>query len=520
MTLEYLLYSRSVFNALTAPFALRTFNTLTSILIVMWALSPLGGQASLRIISPGVLSTTVPRNFTYVAYVSPFTNGGPGSASSSILPPINGAFTGSLFSSAATKASHQDLYGNIKIPLYEELTSSDLANSSAWRPVLSGEETTWSSLTGLPVYGLEKSTISRFNFNTAYMKTLCEVSGQDIFYDGSSPLFTRQNFTTLAPDANSGANLAVAVKVASPFDLFRFTFYSLADTFTSGPAPALLTNATCNVTMRYVEAQVECDGMDCRTLAARPSSNPAIHRAVPLAPLDVASVLSGGIAQDTGHYQSFFSSFVTATDASLACDTALCTTSGIEGYIADPDNPFTLTETPRLPDVGDALFSQRLTQLMNTYWIDSVAPFAITGNFSLNPVDNQYGTLNEYNTDSTIGTAETRMDVIKCNYAWLATLVISSITLFACGVASAVLSMRRSGPDILDRFSTSLRDNPHVHDSQASSMEDSSIKAVRLQNLVVRLGDVQPHEDVGYVAIAPAESSARLRQLSASRTYF
>ncbi|KAI3337528.1 hypothetical protein HD806DRAFT_529092 [Xylariaceae sp. AK1471] len=32
MTLEYLLYSRSVFNTLTAPFALRTFNTLTLIL--------------------------------------------------------------------------------------------------------------------------------------------------------------------------------------------------------------------------------------------------------------------------------------------------------------------------------------------------------------------------------------------------------------------------------------------------------------------------------------------------------
>ncbi|KAK5630115.1 hypothetical protein RRF57_005830 [Xylaria bambusicola] len=518
MTLEYLLYSRSVFNALTAPFALRTFNTMTLILIVMWALSPLGGQASLRIVSPGVRSTTVAQNFTYVAYVSPFTNGGPGSTTSNFLPPINAAFMGALFSSAATKASYQDLHGNIKIPIYEELTSSDPADSPTWKPVLSGEETTWSSLTGLPVYGLEESTISRFNLNTAYMKTQCEVSGQDIPYDGSSTPFTRQNFTTLAPNANSGANLAVATKATSLFDLFQFTFYSLADTFTSGPG--LLTNATCNVTMRYVEVQVECDGMDCRTLAARPSSNPAIHRAVPLAPLEVASVLNGGLAQDVEHHQHFFSSFVTATDPSLACDTSICTTSGIEGYIADPNNPFTLTETPRLPDVGDALFSQRLGQLMNTYWLDSIAPFAITGNFSLHPNDNQYGTYNEYNTDSTIGTAETRVNVIKCNYAWLAILVISSITLFSFGVASTILSIRRLGPDILDRFSTCLRENPHVHDSQAFSMEDSSTKAVRLRNVIVRLGDVQPNEDVGYVAIAPAESNTRLRQLNATRTYF
>ncbi|KAI1114064.1 hypothetical protein F5Y14DRAFT_195618 [Nemania sp. NC0429] len=518
MTLEYLLHCRSVFNALTAPFTLRAFNSLTLILIVMWALSPLGGQASLRIVTPGVLSTTVSRNFTYVAFVSPFSNGGPGSTTSNFLAPINAAFMGSLYSSATTKASYQDLHGNIKIPIYEALTASDLANSSDWRPVLSGEETTWSSLTGLPVYGLEQSIISRFNFNTAYMTTQCEVSGEDIHYDGSSTPFTRRNFTTLAPNANSGANFAVALSNTDPQHAFQFTFYSLADTFSSGPG--LLTTAACNVTMRYVEVQVECDGMDCRSLAVRPSSNPAIHRAVPLTPLDVASVLNSGLGQDAAHHQYFFSSFVTATDASLACDTSLCTTSGIEGYLGDPDNPFPLAEPPRLPNVGNALFSQRLTQLMNTYWLDSVAPLAITGNFTLHPPDNVYGTLNSYNTDSTIGTAETRVNVIQCNYGWLAILVISSIIIFSCGVASAVLSIKRLGPDVLDWFSTLLRDNPHVYDSQASSMEDTSAKAVRLQNLVVRLGDIQPHEDVGYIAIAPAESNTRLRQLSASRTYF
>lgn len=521
MTLEYLLYCRSVFNAVTAPFTLRTFNALTVILVVMWSLSPLGGQASLRVITAGVLSTTVPRNFTYVAFVSPFTNGGPGSTTSSFLAPVNAAFMGSLFSSAATKASYQDLHGNIKIPIYEALTLSDPANSSNWRPVLSGlsgEETTWSSLTGLPVYGLEKSTISRFNFNTAYMKTQCEVSGQDIHYDTSSTPFTRYNFTTLAPKANSDANFAVDPKPAGPLDLFGFIFYSLADTFTEGPG--LLTTATCNVTMRYVDVRVECDGMNCRSLAVQPSANPAIHRAVPFAPLEIASVLSGGLGQDVEHYQHFFSSFVTATDASLACDTSVCTTSGIEGYLADPNNPFTFTESPRLPDVGIALFSQRMSQLMNTYWLDSVAPFAITGNFTLHPSDNQYGILNTYNTDSTIGTAETRVNVIKCNYAWLAILVISSITIFSCGVASAILSIKRMGPDVLDRFSTILRENPHVHDCQASSMEDSSAKAVRLRKLIVRLGDVQPNEDVGYIAIAPAESNTRLRQLSTARTYF
>ncbi|KAI8946670.1 hypothetical protein F4801DRAFT_596325 [Xylaria longipes] len=484
MTLEYLLHCRLVFNAVTAPFTLWTFNTLTPILIVMWALSPLGGQASLRIITTGVLSTTVPRNFTYVSFVSPFTNSGSGSASSSLLPPINSAFMGSLFSSAASKTSYQDLHGNIKIPIYEALTPSDPANSSAWRPAQSGEETSWSSLTGLPVHGLGTSTVSRFNINTAYMKT-------------------------------HGANLAVAFNI-SVLSLFEFKFYSLADTFST--AERLLTTATCNVTMSYVEVRVECDGMNCRSLAVRPSPDPAMHHNNNITSPEIASVLNGLGASDTS-YIYFFSNFVTATDPSIACDTATCTTSGIEGYLADPDNPFSFSEPPRLPDVGDALFSQRMTQLMNTYWLDSVAPFAIIGNFTLHTGYDIYKR-NSYNTDSTIGTAETQVNVIKCNYAWLAILVVSSITIFSCGVASAILSIKRLGPDVLDRFSTILRDNPRVYDSGASSMEDSSIKANRLRNVIVRLGDVQPHEDVGYVAIAPAEGNTRLRQLSATRTYF
>ncbi|KAI0199497.1 hypothetical protein F4808DRAFT_213228 [Astrocystis sublimbata] len=242
MTLEYLLHCRTVFTTLLAPFALRTFNIFTPILVVMWALSPLGGQASLRVISTGVLSTTAPQNFTYLAFVSPFTNGGAGSSSSELLPPTNFAIA----------------------------------------------------------------------FNTTLSSS-------------------------------------------------EFTFFSLADTF--GTVERLLTTAFCNVSMSYVEVQVECHGMSCHSLKARRSPNPATHRDPDPIGVEPTSVFNG-LGQDSSTsilHLNFFPDFVNATNPSIACDTATCTTSGIEGYLADPSKPFSFSQSPRLPDVGNDLFSQRMT---------------------------------------------------------------------------------------------------------------------------------------------------------------
>jgi hypothetical protein len=111
LTLEHLLYSRTVFGTFIAPLALRSFHVITPFLLVLWTLSPLGGQASLRIISTEPKYTTIPNNFTYLAYASSFTNQGQSSASANLLIPINAGFTAALASSSDAKAAHQDPYG-------------------------------------------------------------------------------------------------------------------------------------------------------------------------------------------------------------------------------------------------------------------------------------------------------------------------------------------------------------------------------------------------------------------------
>lgn len=173
----------------------------------------------------------------------------------------------------------------------------------------------------------------------------------------------------------------------------------------------------------------------------------------------------------------------------------------VEGYLLDPDNPtsFGIT-TPPIYEQGDNLISQRLTQLINTYWINSIAPYSIPGNFTLPSPDSSssFG----YNTDTALGSVQIQTEVITCHYTWLTVLLVSSRILLLCGIAGTILDMLCRGPDILNHFTALRRDNPYVQDLQHSSMENAGDQLQRLRNARVRLGDVHPEmDDAGYVAI-------------------
>lgn len=100
--------------------------------------------------------------------------------------------------------------------------------------------------------------------------------------------------------------------------------------------------------------------------------------------------------------------------------------------------------------------------------------------------------LQAFNTDTSICSIETEVDAIMCDYACFAILL-----LLLNAVAAAVLTNLRKGPDVLDRFSSLLRDDQYLHDSQHSSMEDAFEQSRRLGDVRVRLGDVRPEKGLG-----------------------
>jgi hypothetical protein len=193
--------------------------------------------------------------------------------------------------------------------------------------------------------------------------------------------------------------------------------------------------------------------------------------------------------------------------------------SGVEGYLVDPSNPFNVVGTPLIWQQGDELVSQRMTQMINTYWLNSVAPYSHTGNFT-GPVVGSQSPAYRYNTDSVIGAIETTQVVIKVNLEWMIILLVTAAVMLFCGIYTVIMSMRRRGPDILDNFSALLRDNPYVRDSGCSSMDDAVDQAKRLRNTVVRLGDVRPDDEIGHVAIAATGSGGLIvAPLSAKKSY-
>ncbi|KIW65435.1 hypothetical protein PV04_07696 [Phialophora macrospora] len=512
LSLEYLLQSRTVASTFMAPLILRTVNVLTPLLFVLWSLSPLGGQAGLRAISTKDSFTNTTSNFTYLAFVSPFTNEGVNSASAEPLIPINAIFTSTLISSAKAKSLPQDQYGNVKIPLYESLPSLSSGSSSDWRSVPDDGDYQWSSLTGLPVHGLPSSGVSSFNMETGYMVTTCNVSGHEWSDDFRQSLMNQSLW--------SGANYAFTIGTGSPFTQYNFSFLSLdIDSGATSATDKILTIANCTVTMRYVEVQIKCDGQNCESIAVRPSMNPANHT-------DGAGVTSldesrftpiNGLGQPDAMYLSFLADFTNATNPAVGCDTSFCPSSVIEAYLADPTNMVFQAGTTKLWKLGDERISQRFTQLFNTYWIDSVAPTPVSGNFTLPSIDPE--TRPQYNTDSTLGTITTGQRVIECNYTWLAILLLCSLVLFFIGLATVVLTAMRRGPDVLDRFSPLLRYSRFANIPHKSSMEDALDQSRRLRNVMVRLGDVRPEDEVGYIAIGVLDGTCPVQKLSTRRIY-
>ncbi len=137
-------------------------------LLVLWCLSPLGGQASLRLLQRSVLtnSTIVPLHYMSTgpaATIQASTEEGNSS----------GYMVAALMTTRDIMSRHEDSFGKLKIPRFEALAST--ANYGGWREVPSAlEPEDFSALIGLPIVGLPEARESHFNIESSYVSTDCQ----------------------------------------------------------------------------------------------------------------------------------------------------------------------------------------------------------------------------------------------------------------------------------------------------------------------------------------------------------
>ncbi|CAH0016895.1 unnamed protein product, partial [Clonostachys rhizophaga] len=151
-TLERLIGSQTLFSAIERQVLLRGQYVLGISIITIWALSPLGGQSALRLltVSPEVSSTNTTIRYLPIAL-----------SMDTIMSPAFGSRSaerswpqwGSVFMTAATTSyqyqnSSQDLFGNVRIPSLDSLPSIAIDSMTS---VNYSESIPYSSLLGIPV---------------------------------------------------------------------------------------------------------------------------------------------------------------------------------------------------------------------------------------------------------------------------------------------------------------------------------------------------------------------------------
>ena len=156
--LEQLMGSGTVFGSLSTQIALRGYNLLGVTLVAVWLLSPLGGQASLRLIE---ITSAVYHEKTRISYMDTERRSQMGAnASTADLDAINSLYMTSLTDPRKNNVTN-DLWTNVRIPIIESLGSYD-AVEDGWISVPSGRlplsskegslpDVLYSSVLGIPV---------------------------------------------------------------------------------------------------------------------------------------------------------------------------------------------------------------------------------------------------------------------------------------------------------------------------------------------------------------------------------
>ncbi|KAF0329608.1 hypothetical protein GQ607_003176 [Colletotrichum asianum] len=504
LSLEYLLSCRTVSSAITTPLSLRRANILAPFLIALWTLSPLGGQAAIRIMDVVPTQTSCPIECLEFLSIFPHS-GGRSSAGKSLIPSIQVAFLSALASPEMVKAGPRDAFGNFKIPMLEHYPQMKSPNTSDWYDVNStGTGTTWSAIMGIPVAtqgGFSQAHNYSFVLKTAYMNADCSIQrGKSMtvanwieFMNKTKEEggYTTEKVLVIKPAEHH------AIYSKKPMELLLTTYYGREE---------LTTNTTCALRTTHAEVEVACQGSVCGARRIRRIEKPDNMTVTTV--LDGLSLEGSEKFSPAGVLHAFMETFVRVALTMWDTETiGGAFPSPLETYFTHPNVPFSAPGVGAwdgidISHVGDAVFSLRFSQLLNTFWLSSVASLNISGNFNfqthrmLRDVENTI-------IQSIMGTKTPDHLVLRVSNLWISVLFLTSTVMLASGIAASVFGCLRRGPDVFDRATFFLRDNPHVNLAQQNSLEDGISQVKRTKSLRVCIGDIRPSAAYQSIKLKP-----------------
>ena len=509
--LDTLAGSTTLVNTVTTQLSLRILTAIGPLLVLLWALSPLGGQASLRVMSLGNTTINTPVQFEYMMQNKSF-NAFDTADDASELAVVDGLFVASLLSPWKTKLSSVDTWDNVKIPVIEAVENSSTPDTNGWYSITTNN-TVYSSLIGMPISNLQDVNVnSTLMIETSYWHLDCPVlsprwyppninlsaiNGPQSNWTGSVGMSGTLISNTTWPRDRSGSTDSQAV----PDDLSpRSIVYNSWD----NDVNYTKTGSICNIYTTYVEAEISCAGLTCTASSMRRSK-------LPHPPATWTFFDTEGLTWL--HFASVFVDLINGHSA---------TATGVQIYFVDPSSPFNVNVNQALFSLSRETYATRFAQLLNTVWAAMMGMYAIPEGLSTDTASQNETTLDEQfvaRFANATGTKSRSVQVIECHEGWLVLLSVASLAMVLASLVYPVTRMLSRTPQFLLNVSTMVRDSPHVGIPVTGSTLGSTERARLTKKVRVRFGDVATGDEVGHLAVGSIGMGRHVAKARNGRLY-
>lgn len=541
-------------SAIDLAISLRSFSFLSFAILLLWSLSPLGGQSSLRLLAEANTTVTISRAIYYpkndskswLLEPSPFTR----------LNQVSVVVSTSISTADTLSNSSVDAWNHPKVPRLRPLELLELENNKLhpWIDVDEGSAADYTSLTGLSIVGLEADTVANFSVPYAYMYADCKAhmrgsskeikaffdkeiglskTGQNQLHPSGWPYPQRLNspggefgylfnVSYLLPTNNlyyeSSFFLVSPQNLTVEWGTTDHVFYGTKDAGSDGQPRISLYK--CSLHDIDVEAHIACSSAACRTTRLRriivprpPITDPrgvnTTSGAQPVYDDSVLPISQPWQVLNHAHYLRNFIQYFPTIGGMTSGNAFHPVDNYIYGNLSTDGPPTSyFTADIRIERnwaaVPDAHISQRLTEILNTYWEASrwfettirSDPYGVS---SMNRTARE--PFAELRMNATTASVASQVPIYRASVPWILTLGVCSGTLLLLGVANVVVARQTAMPDVLGAVSSLTRENEFVELPPGGSGLDGMDRSRLIRDLNVQLCDVQPGEEVGRVAL-------------------
>ncbi|CAG8977001.1 hypothetical protein HYALB_00012853 [Hymenoscyphus albidus] len=467
--LEQLLGSRTISGALFTQIRLRAMDSVALVIIILWCLSPLGSQAALRVV-----------------YIAPQFH------TNRTSPTAMNTFAGYEYSYAAGIVS--DLWGNVRLPSLEALNY----NGTSWLNIRD-KPVEYTSLVGVPVGPLPTlpQANTTYNLTNSYLKGSCDrfdalpAEYHLINYTSEPPPIPPNQFNKTCGWVSSFITpLQIGLTVPCAYNPNEKDFDTRHLTWETLNNVESATIAECHLSTTTIELSLTCSHSKCEPTAIRSSPNPEIGHKTVLDLVPHPEILLQLLAE------AFPRSSLSGGQ------------NPIISYFLNPSDAIVSTNHTALHLIGRSNFELRLTQILNTVLMLGIGRNSVTSSFDTflsSPISVPNSTVP--------ADVVTKRYIVRCDRAWLSVLIVASFFTALVVAGAMVLQFFTLAPDILGTVGLAMLDREDNFESGVAGGVGGAGRFRRTawdgndwtrtrREMIVRLADVKPGEQVGRIGLA------------------